>query len=190
MDIIANALMIKAKRILKKFTKDDINFPDWLNHFEYLYDFLYIGNSHKAAFLLNMLEQSVFNALHKKVAPRKICKLPYDDLISELEEMYFSHPNVSAIDERFAKRNLMVGESVNEYSVVLLKLLEECRPSIDSSNQLINQFIQGLNSIRMKKELQAIKSRYIFSDLVAIALRMEYQEINHIKETMLLPNLD
>lgn len=187
---VLDALLTKAQHILTQYKNNENPFLHWLNHFEYLSDFLCFGDLDRVTFLLSMLRTSDFNDLSTKVSPRNILHLSYNDLISELDEMYFSHPNMTAAEERFERRNLMFGESVNDYALVLLKLTGECRPGIITSIRLKNRFVQGLHSKRMKKELQAKQLKHIFSDLVAIALNMEYQEINHIKETMLLPNLD
>lgn len=143
MDTITK-LVARGIRLLEKFDPKCIDFLNWLNCFEYVVDYLEVTEDIETEFLLNMVEHSVFETLVSVSAPEDPFQYSYEKLISMLEQLYSSLQGELAAEYRFKTRIQMIDETVNHYAFALNTIINKCSPDFNTSDNLLNRFINGL----------------------------------------------
>ncbi|KAI4476122.1 hypothetical protein M0804_013852 [Polistes exclamans] len=144
--------------LLKKFNPDWMDFPIWLNYFEYLVYVLHIPDDRKTHILLNMMDYNTLLMIKEEIAPDKIQYLSYDMLVDTLENMYSSYPGKYTARFRFEIRNQMNGEPARHYADTLTKLIKKCNFIYHEDSILLDRFITGLRSQRAVNTLSQIRN--------------------------------
>ncbi|KAI4476683.1 hypothetical protein M0804_013404 [Polistes exclamans] len=107
-------------RLLEKFNPETMEFLQWQNLLEFTIDLLDIV--HKNFFLLNMLDEAPLTYISINVNPTNPFELPYEMLISMLEEKYSPHGVYLSTYIRLCSR-VQVLATVKVLSVMAIRLL-------------------------------------------------------------------
>lgn len=161
---------------IRHYSPESMDFLLWQNGFEYLLEFFNVPEEETVNYLLRMMKPEIIKDIEKKVAPDDPTKLPYDKLISKLQEMYASYNGFDAAKYRFVNRYQMIGETVSQYVTALQTLLNNCSPDFRESDILQHQFNNGLRSIAAKSILEK-ENDISFEKSVNIAKQLELCEI-------------
>ncbi|KAI4481589.1 hypothetical protein M0802_013916 [Mischocyttarus mexicanus] len=172
------ALITQCNQILQKFDPEDMHLLVWLNSFEYVLESLDITDDKKVHFLLSRLENFVYILIREQVSPENPFDLPYDFIISKLEELFSPLKGTLAARYRFDCRNQYEGENVRHYAETLKKLNNRCNFGIKANVYLVIRFIIGLKSYLTKKKLLQTQ-KLSFDKAIYLAERMEFYKMRH-----------
>ncbi|KAI4476831.1 hypothetical protein M0804_013275 [Polistes exclamans] len=143
---------------LECYDPDTMDFLKWLNHFEYIVDFLHIQNNLKVEFLLKFMNSKALSHIQRRVAPANPLYLPYEVLINCLEELYACYKDDWAANYRFMYRAQFIGESVGNYLRTLKRILKNASPFLISGEILKRRFVDGLKDDKAREILLNCKT--------------------------------
>lgn len=143
-----------VSHLIDKFNPETMNFLEWLNLFEFTMDLLH--TTEKNVYLLNMLDFSPYNYIWTRVNPVDPLEIPYEILVSMLQEKYSPYDAYYSAYVRLKYRFQILGESVEHYYETIKKLTYKwnCGPQVNSILLII--FVSGLRSQETRTMLQTI----------------------------------
>ncbi|XP_043485371.1 uncharacterized protein LOC122513165 [Polistes fuscatus] len=164
--------IIKGSRLLKIFDPETMNFFHWINHFEYIVDFVHIKKNVKVELLLYLMNLQAHSDILQKVAPNDPYSLPYEVLISHFEELYGLYQGEWAANYRFLLRGQFDGESVLHYIDALTKIACKISVCLRNNKYLIIRFVNGLKDDYTKRVLHC-SNNLTLDKAIAIAAQIE-----------------
>ncbi|XP_043485370.1 uncharacterized protein LOC122513164 [Polistes fuscatus] len=165
--------MNEGCRVLDKFDPKTMNFFHWLNHFEFTVDFVPIENENKVEFFLGLLNVNTFSDITRKVAPKNPHDIPYEELISHVEELYGLFQGEWAANYRFIYRDQFISESNLNYINALSRIACNVSNFLRNSDSLMVRFIHGLNNENTRRALLSWNDLTL-ENAVDIAVQLEF----------------
>nr|XP_018901891.1 PREDICTED: uncharacterized protein LOC109033644 [Bemisia tabaci] len=126
----------------------------WLEMLENFCDLNEITEaSSKRKVLLNYLSFDVYSELRTQLLPEKPSSKSFDQLVILLQETY--EPNKILFSDilKFESRVQAEGETAAVYLTSLRLLADKCNFGDNLKNRLLVKFVNGLNSVNLKKKL-------------------------------------
>ncbi|XP_014611023.1 PREDICTED: uncharacterized protein LOC106790554 [Polistes canadensis] len=160
---------------LKKFDPKKENFIKWHNVVEETFNMLKIKNNRKSYVLLNILKSSVLTYVRSHVKPDDLFSIPYEMLVTILEEEYSPDGKFLSTMYRFTIRDQFKGESIENYYCTIKKLIDKFDNSPEAKSRLLFRFIYGLQNEKLRKDLLELSNITIYKALL-IAMKMEFIE--------------
>ncbi|XP_043485368.1 uncharacterized protein LOC122513161 [Polistes fuscatus] len=162
----------KGNSLLNCYDPESMDFLKWLNQFEFIVDFVNIDNNLKVEFLLRKLNTKALSDITEKVAPHNPYSLPYEELISHLEELYGVYQGDLAANYRFTLRHQFAGESSLNYINALSRIASKVSDILRNNESLMVRFIYGLNNENTRSVLRSMNDLTL-KTAVSIAVLLE-----------------
>ncbi|XP_043485367.1 uncharacterized protein LOC122513160 [Polistes fuscatus] len=155
MDLNSNCLEI-GNWLFNRFNPYSMVFLRWLNSLEYILEISNTTNDNdKVKVLLNMLEPCVLKKIQKKLFPSNPFDVPYDEILTLLENTYSPFCKGNSVKYRYKYRHQLPEESIEHYFLALRKLLSKCSSDFQNTANLKKQFIKGILHKKTKILLQS-----------------------------------
>ncbi|KAI4476817.1 hypothetical protein M0804_013261 [Polistes exclamans] len=165
-----------------------MNVLQWLNCFEYVAVREKVKDDEMVETLIQCLEPSVLMKMRESVESTNLSDLPYNNLVSLLEDLYSSRRGSDAADYRYLSRFQFPQENVPQFVLALRKLSSKCSPAFRSYEHLKVNFIYGLKDEKTRKILAKNESisfglAVYFAHHMELSMNINYQIYNFLNKT-------
>ncbi|KAI4476815.1 hypothetical protein M0804_013259 [Polistes exclamans] len=167
--------------LFNRFNPYSMVFLRWLNSLEYILEISdTTKDNDKAKVLLYMLEPCVLKKIQKKLSPSNPFDLPYDELLTLMENTYSRFRKEKSTKYRYKFRHQLPEESIEHYIFALKELLSKCSSDFQNTANLKKQFIKGL---LYKKTKILLKSNENMSLEMAISMAQQMELTSYNNNT-------
>ncbi|KAI4476818.1 hypothetical protein M0804_013262 [Polistes exclamans] len=148
----------------------------WLNQFEFITILMACPEELMIDSLINLTLTSNRNMIDDKNTIKCYYNLPYDVLVSKIQERYTIHDRSMSYILRFRMRDQFYGEPASIYGACLFNLLFKC--NFNNGKELsfvLNRFIKGLRNKKTSMLLKRIPN-LTFQKAIEIATVIELRK--------------
>ncbi|KAI4476846.1 hypothetical protein M0804_013290 [Polistes exclamans] len=133
--------------------KQDADFHDWLNKFEYIANMIRVPNHKMATFFSKMVDHDVYESIVKTYSSIDFSKHSYDQLINCYIQYFTPFSYTDLQRKRFINRYQYKDEAIKKYAHKLRKLYIKCCYTDQSEEMLCEQFLRGIRDNDLRTHL-------------------------------------
>lgn len=174
----------RPEKLIKPFDKETTKWERWIARLEIAFKFYKTSNDDQVHGLLVHLGPSAFDSLADFLNGADPTTLTYAQLKAKLEDLFAPKKLEIAENFKFYNRRQMQGEDIQTFANALNHLSAQCNFGSFKEKALLNQFVVGVNDVRIQRSLLETKNLdYDKALQAATAL-----ELTNKEASTLLPN--